>query len=174
MRKLFAALLICFLMAAGASHGADPIKSGKPEDQSWEKYKILVERNIFLRYRRAQTNAPDDVPRAEPQTPEHYVFLRGVMRTQEGYAAFLEDTRSGDTMRVMDGDDLLDGHVGEVTLDAVQYVSKDQSVTIAVGENLEKGTAAPSDDSEQTLPASAGAADILEKLKQRRQEELGQ
>jgi len=149
--------------------------SAQIEERPWEGYEILVTRNIFsqVRGRRALEAQPQ-----EPD-PERFVYLRGVMRRAQGFVALLEDTRSGQVISCRSGDHVVRGEVKEVTLDGIRYVQDGAEVAVSVGENLEKGAPAVASGQaagsaqEAPRPASGAAADALEKMRQRRQQELG-
>ena len=149
--------------------------SAQIEERPWERYEILVTRNIFsqVRGRRALEAQPQ-----EPD-PERFVYLRGVMRRAQGFVALLEDTRSGQVISCRSGDHVVRGEVKEVTLDGIRYVQDGAEVAVSVGENLEKGAPAGASGQaagsaqEAPRPASGAAADALGKMRQRRQQELG-
>jgi hypothetical protein len=163
--------LVLILGAVGSAAA-----SAQTAERPWDPYEILVTRNIFsqVRGRRAL-----EAQRQEEPNPERFVYLRGVMRRAQGFVALLEDTRSGQVISCRSGDHVVRGEVKEVTLDGIRYVQDGAEVAVSVGENLEKG--APAVASGQAAgsaqaaprPASGAAADALEKMRQRRQQELG-
>jgi hypothetical protein len=163
--------------AAGAEHDTTSAGRGRP----WERYEILVERNIFSRSR-GGPRAGDEEPAERPAPrPEEFVYLRGVVCLDGRALAVVEDMRSGRIRRLRAGDALLRGAVGRVGLRGMEYVRDADSVMIAVGDNLARSASpAPASGAEQAgAPPAAdeapgGAGDILERLRQRRLRELGQ
>jgi len=151
-----------------------------PEDRPWSDYEVLVERNIFSRVRGPELARSEEPVRREAPPPERFVFLRGIVRREGEFVAVLEDMISDRTMRLRPGEALLDGRVSHVTLDGITYVDADDTeLTVAIGENLEKGSAAatatePPDEAASTAEPDEGeASDMLERLRQRRMRELG-
>lgn len=171
--------------------------SDAPDGRDWSAYEIIVERNIFSRTRGQRRQAPQaeggpSRPVVVPN-PESYFVLKGIVRQNAAYIAFVEDTRDGQVLRVRQGDDVARGTVKNLTLDALEYQIDDRTVSVELGYNLEGGfgtaavsvddwydlsqTAAPSDGPEDTAepPAPTGdEADILRQLMERRQQELNQ
>lgn len=163
--------LLCALSAgAAASPGAG--------EQAWNEYEVLMERNIFSRVRgRRLREATQPVEREAPP-PEQFVFLRGVVRVGGEFIAVLEDMNSGQVTHAHPGDQVLAGQVAQVTLDGMSYARDGESVQVDIGENLARASApaasaaAPEGAAART-EAAGGAADMLERLRQRRMRELG-
>jgi len=177
------ALILCVGLPAQA----------RPEEQqsqatSWDRYKVLAERNMFLRDRAAAQRAASRAAPVYP--PEHFIVLTGIVRQGEEYIAFLEDTRSKATSRVGADGPAAQGRIVRVALDYVEYEKDGQTLKVEMGQSLEGGPpgrpAAPdtsaaagaaADKSAGTAPpaANAGSEDenaVLERLRQRRQKEL--
>jgi len=152
---------------------------------SWDDYEVVVERNIFSRSRgRPRERAGTQDPQAPPR-PERYIVLRGVVQQGEELIAFLEDGRTGVTSRARIGDAIASGRLSGITLDSVQYESDGQTATIEIGKNLVGGgsaAASPFDlfeapgaaTSEEGATAGGNEAAILERLRQKRERELGE
>lgn len=170
-------LAICTLaLLCGVAHPA-AARPG-PDEQPWQDYEVLVRRNIFSRNRGRPIPGTDEPERREAPQPEQFMFLRGVLRTNGEFVALLEDMGSGQVLRVRQGDAVLAGEVGKVWLDGVDYVRDGETITIAVGGNLLRGAAAAAVASVSAAASapevSRDAADVLERLRQRRMREFGQ
>ena len=111
---------------------------------SWEKYRVIVERNIFLRQRSSYSSRPEftHMPAMPVDSPESCVVLTGIVRQGSEYIAFLENTRTGVTLRVAADSPYADGRVARIELDHIEYEKDDQTVKIAVGSNLRGESAA--------------------------------
>jgi hypothetical protein len=156
--------------------------------QSWDRYEVLVERNIFSRQRGRRETIRTRVY-TPPTPPERYMLLTGVAKEGDVCTAFLEDTRTNAVSKVHVGDTVLAGRVAAITMDAIDYDSNGRVARIAVGGNLGGGTgrvappaAAPAAGSAapaagSASPAPGGAAepsDVLERLRQRAQRQRQQ
>lgn len=178
--------ILCLGLAAAA--WCEPRQDAPP---SWEKYKVLAERNIFLRDRspRAHSTRAAAAPVYPVYPDEHYTVLTGIVRQAEVYVAFLEDTRTGVTSRARADGPVAQGRIVRITLNYVEYEKNGRTVKVDVGESLEGASpaqrsapapsvtiGATSDSSAGTPPpGGTGAEDeraILERLRQRRQKEL--
>jgi len=180
-------VLVLLLIASAA-----PNSAAQPGGASalWDDYKVVVERNIFSRDRgRVREGAPTASPQAPPR-PERYIVLTGIVRQGKQLIAFLEDVRTGATTRARIGDALAQGRLTNITLDCVQYESNGETAEIGIGENLEGGASTPmisqeffeaagaagaaaAPTSEGEAAATTDEAAILERLRQKRERELG-
>jgi len=180
-------VLVLLLIASAA-----PNSAAQPGGASalWDDYKVVVERNIFSRDRgRVREGAPTASPQASPR-PERYIVLTGIVRQGKQLIAFLEDVRTGATTRARIGDALAQGRLTNITLDCVQYESNGETAEIGIGENLEGGASTPmisqeffeaagaagaaaAPTSEGEAAATTDEAAILERLRQKRERELG-
>ncbi len=185
-------VILCFDLAAAARGEQQEGQEGTAA--SWEKYKVLLERNIFLQDRsRWTSSAPRSTVAAAPvYRPERYIILTGIAREGEEYIAFLEDTRSGVTSRVRADGPAAEGRIVRIELDHIEYQNDGQTVKIELGNSLggalPRGADAPEssvmtgsegDTSVGTTLPSAGAGTddhraILERLRQRRKKELNE
>ncbi len=166
-------------IALGGLLLAVAVHAGAAAERPWEDYGVLIERNIFSRSRGpARRQGEQPAERSAPR-PEQYLYLRGIVRTDGDCVAVVEDMRSGRLTRARAGERLLDGEVGEVTLDGMSYVREAQTAMVAIGENLARSKAPPpAETTEGGAPAAEPPAgqggDVLEMLRQRRLRELGQ
>ncbi len=172
-------------------------ESGRPGPSTADKYRLLSERNIFLRYRRRpQKKVVAPAPRkpAPPPDPDRYITLTGTAVRGDERVAFLEDGRSKKTLVVRVGGAAGKGKVTAITLDGIQYERDGKIGDIEVGSTLSGSTAVPATNGYAVVPAApasapaagepssrpaepggggAGIADILERMRKRRQQELG-
>lgn len=178
------ALILCF-GPARVSRGDEREDAAS----SWEKYKVIAQRNVFLRDR-SRPGSQTGVAAPPVYRPESAFMLTGVVRQGEEYIALLEDTRRNVTSRVRIGDSVADGLIVGITLDAIVYEKNDQTAQIEVGKRLaevpstQPSAGASAGEGEGGIDAERGAApsaasagggdadSILERLRQRREKEL--
>lgn len=174
----------------GPGEGQEPTN---PSD-SWYTYRIVVERNMFSRQRGPRVDRSRrqrQVPVAPPAPdPESYVILKGVVQENGEFIAFLEDTQSGQILRVLQGDSVVRGRIKSLTLDSIEYEFEDKTTTVTMGLNLQGGrdgttftgmyelSQAYSSTSEEgatesSAPPSEDEAEILRQLMERRQQQVG-
>lgn len=151
-----------------------------------KRYGVLSDRNMFLKDRprpRQMTTRPATTQRVEtpPETPEMRYVLRGVIIEEDEFHAYFEDRRGG-MSRVAPGDELANGRIAQIDINAVAF-EKDGAVTwIEIGQNLtgsrvattpvtESTTAPASGTAEGSTPAAPGSA--LERMRLRRLQEQG-
>lgn len=182
-----------------------PVSAAAGEERSWDRYRVLVERNIFRRdRRRPRGTAPAAQIRLEDS--DRSVVLTGVATQSGEFVAFFEDTRTRATVKVRADQAIGKGRLRAITLDGVEYEREGSVRKIEMGRSL-AGTAAvvlvsravprqptrpapnggepttmPAESTTQpavtparTPPSSAGdpdVADILERLRRRREQEL--
>lgn len=167
------ALVLCLGFVATAR--AELLKAPA---QSWDTYKVLSERNIFLRDR----SRPDrrTAPPAPVYPPEHFILLRGIVRQGDQYIAFLEDTRNRTTSKARVNDPVAQGRIAHLALDYLEYEKNNKTVKVEMGKTLE-GPAMAGPSVESSSPAIAapvessgtsGQGSALERMRQRRQQEL--
>ena len=164
------------------AHGAAAAAS----QPSWDRYRIVVDRNVFSRTRGRPGPARAVVARPvfQPKSP---VVLRGIARRGDEHVAFIEDTGTKKTWKVKAGDALAGGRVQRITLDRVEVDRAGRTVAIQVGSSLDgtpvlapasmptvtsSGTATSAQPSE-TKAVNPKLQSILERMRQRRQKELG-
>lgn len=164
--------------------GSEPATASSQAAGGLDRYRLVVTRNIFLRdrgsgsFRRAESSSMPSVPRRG----EDELVLRGVGVQEDGRVAFLEDTRSGQVLRVAAGQSIGPGTVLSVSLDGLQLQAGEAVRTIAIGESLSgraaasapasMGSASSAPAASQTRPAdSGGLSDIEVRMRLRRQQE---
>ena len=161
--------------------------------QSWDVYKIVVERNMFSRQRgpRVDRSRRRQVPVAPPvPDPESYVVLKGIVQEDGAFIAFLEDTQSGQIRRVRQGDSVVRGKIKALSLDSIEYEFEDKTTTVTMGLNLQGGrdgtvftgmyelsqtssTTPAGGTTETSTRPSEDEAEILRQLMERRQQQVG-
>jgi hypothetical protein len=163
---------------------------------TWEEYTVIVEKNIFSRNRWQQTERATTQARTSParaRTPESFFVLRGIARDDEGFIAFIEDTRAYKMSRIRVGEPVTEGKVKDMSLDHVDFELNGEARRIEIGMDLGGSapqattyTGSPSfdlpggispqgkDDSGKPASSKEETDDILKRLKERRQRELGE
>lgn len=181
-----AALAIALWPAGGL--GEEPAQK-----DSWEAFKVIVERNMFSRQRgrRAEQAQGEQTRAPVVLSPESYYILKGVAQEDGEFVAFLEDTRRNQILRVRKGDSVARGIVKALTLDAIEYQFGEQITTVAMGYDLQGGRGAVTltqiyelsqtystipQQQKSTQPAATPEeeAEILKQLMERRQQQVGQ
>ena len=113
--------------------------SGAATDDPWDAYRVLVERNIFLRDRRRGWSP--GITSTQPTTRESRdsdgnIVLTGTARRDGTFVAFFEDVRTNATSRVRVGQAIGKGKVKSITLDGVTYQRGDRVTHVEVGHSL--------------------------------------
>jgi hypothetical protein len=175
-------------------------QSGLAQDQdtvvlkkdTWENYKIILQRNIFSRQRGPRIDLSRsrrlDVP--PPPNPETYHILKGVVQENGVFIAFIENTQLGKILRLREGDAVARGKVNNFNLDTIEYHFEDHKVIVSMGNDLEGGkgtvtlnqmyelsqsyTPTSQGAAEKSSAPSADEAEILKQLMERRKQQLGQ
>jgi len=189
-RRLYSQLIITALLLIGAvkpADSADLMKARLP----WDKYKVLAERNLFLRNRTRPVKRSDPGKPRPPANPELDIVLTGIIQSGTEFIALIEDNGSGVTTEVRAGGKVAAGLLKDITLDYVEYEVKGNLRKIKLGMNLAGGessrTSAPSSNDGTTGESTASSAEssgskgiskgkeseILKRLRERRQKELG-
>jgi hypothetical protein len=126
--------LLALVLTGAAATGDTP-----DAHESYDAYRILVDRNIFLRYRRPpRPDRPfesrgNDEPEPEPRPR---LVLTGTARSGDGYIAFFEDERTGETRRAAAGKTLAGVRLKAITLDGVEIEDEGTTRTIQIGSDL--------------------------------------
>lgn len=142
-----------------------------------DAYQLLVERNIFDRNRRVyHPSARASTSSTGVQNP---FTLTGLVREHGTYSAFIEDSRSGTTTKYELGDSVGGGKISAVGLDHIDFTQDGRTMSIALGQTLAGTTPGPtemagSSGASPTTGPSGNIQDILERLRQRRLQELHQ
>ncbi len=131
--KIFVFMLL-FLADVGFVLSAEQ----RDDAQFWDNYRVLVEQNIFSRQRGRSLDRDDSKPRevAAP-APESYFVLKGIVRQNEDYVAFLENTRMGETIKARVGDSIARGRLKSLTLDNIEFELDANIIKIGIGDNLQ-------------------------------------
>jgi len=199
MKKDYNRLTTCTLLAVVlglivAIWPATGLGQDSTEQQDpWAAYKVIVERNMFSRQRGARAERPDSSgTRTPPPTlnPESYYVLKGIVQENGAFIGFIEDTRGGGILRVRKGDSVARGAIKALSLDSIEYQLEDRTITVTMGHDLQGGQGAvtisqlyewsqtssttPQEGTTQPSSPSGDDADILRKLMERRQQQLGQ
>jgi hypothetical protein len=137
------------ITAPSAPPSAAPIA---PPARQWDSFKILSERNIFLRNRSRPYIIRPAPEAADPviSSDDERVVLTGLVQQGKDYIAFFEDTQTGKTTTVQVDALLGKGRVAAITLDTVEYMRDENTTKIEIGSNLAGVTA--------SLPTRATAA----------------
>ena len=157
-----------------------------------DKYQILLQRSLFSRerIRTASVSRPSNITPTPPRHNPSSVFT-GVVKDENEYTAFLENSRTGKATLVRVGQVLPEGTVVQITLDALFLRLADQSEPrrIDLGRTLSGETAtsatsattpptstdtATTSTAEATTTPAAGEAAMssIERLKLRRKKEM--
>ena len=172
---------------ATAFQTSSPLIASHPFDPA---YGILLTRSIFARSGRGagvpavtSSDSAAAAAAAARSAPEASLTFRGVMRDGPQLIAFIEDARTGRTLRVKTGDPVATGRVTELTLDRLVYQAGEKRSAIQVGYTLSGGAppatqpsavASGSGSSSSQTGASSpstGADAIVERLQRQRQQE---
>lgn len=163
-------------------------QEGQQRQDTWAKYEIILNRNIFSRQRgpRRQREVREEVPKEVPN-PESFYRLKGVVQEDGRFTAFIEDTRSSQILRLQQGEPVARGVVKSLTLDSIEYEFEGRVALVKVGLDLEGGLGAvtqtelmqwsPSQTDQPGTspePAAGDQADILRQMMERRRQQLGQ
>jgi len=148
-----------------------------------ERFGITVERSMFVRDRRgrsiAMTATPTSGPTTAPASPESQLVLLGVVEELDADRAYFEQRPGGTVVRHVVGDAIARGRIVAVELDAVCYESGGRQVWVEVGQDLTGGSATAGGPTAAAAPATSGppltgdAAAVAERMRQRRQQQLG-
>ncbi len=154
--------------------------------EQWAKYNLILDRNMFSRTRQKPLLPGEMVerPKVVPN-PESYFLLKGVVQEDNQFIAFVEDKRTGTVLRLHEGDTVARGLVKSLNLDGLQYQFQDKAIPVTMNSDLEGGsgalTAGDLASFSATAAPAAGApapsadeAEILKRLMEQRQQQLGQ
>ncbi len=143
--------------AASAARAPSTPRAPSAPTASREDYRILSERNIFLRNRTRPTTGrlgSGGATAAAPSTGDDRMVLTGVIQEGQDYVAFFEDTRTGKTTQAKVDALVGRGRLTAITLDAVQYACDGRTTKVAIGSSL-AGIAASFPRSMTTTAAAA-------------------
>jgi hypothetical protein len=178
--------------AAKDNQPPSKVENDKAGQNSWAKYQIILERNIF-----SQQRGPVRQRQAAQARPvitrdrESYLILKGIIQQDNTFIAFVEDTQNNSILKLHEGDSIARGVVKNFTLDSIEYQLQDKTFSVAVGRDLEGGQGTlpmstllqlsassrpardPNAPAKETTP-TGDEAEILKKLMEQRKQQLGQ
>jgi hypothetical protein len=178
--------------AAKENQPPSKMENNKTEQNSWAKYQIILERNIF-----SQQRGPIRQRQAGQARPvitrdrESYLILKGIIQQDSTFIAFVEDTQNNNIFKLHEGDSIARGVAKNFTLDSIEYQLQDKTFSVAIGRDLEGGqgtlpmstllqlSAASRPARDPNAPArqttlTGNEAEILKKLMEQRKQQLGQ
>jgi hypothetical protein len=139
---------------------AAPAAPRGPVPAGFEAYRVLSDRNMFLRTRGRPAAPVRYTPRvAPPENPDERIVLTGILEQGDQCVAFFEDSRSRKTTEVQVGSLVGRGHVAAITFDTVEYAYNGTTKKITVGTSLTGATIAlsrPAAPSVSAAPPSGG------------------
>ena len=186
-------LLVVGLLATSAAaqdgrRGGDRRDESREPDAFAEQYAVLLENNIFLRDRRAprEPSTRPAQPEAPPPPAEKSWMLVGVVFEEGTFHAYFEDLRSNSVTRTTLGEQIANGSVSELFIDAVAYSTEQGVKWIEIGQDLTGvypeglttkrpagATAAGASGSRDGGQPNQNTMSIEERLRQRRLQESG-
>jgi hypothetical protein len=107
-----------------------------PTGTTWQSYRVLSDRNIFMRNRGRQTRDRAPRPTPPPENPDERIVLTGIIQQGADYVAFFEDSRSRKTTTLQAGAAVGRGKLASIALDAVKYAYNGTTTTVTIGDNL--------------------------------------
>ena len=130
------ALRATLFLIAAVIGPASPALAATGKADSWDPFRLLAERNIFLRNRRRPEPRRSESPRPVADDGERRIVLTGTALSGAEFVAFFENTRTGDTIRARAGGAVGAGQLNAVTLDGVEYEADGKTTRIKIGFNL--------------------------------------
>jgi len=118
---------------------APAIRSTAPSNAAvtgWDSYRVLSDRNMFVRNRGRPQRVRSAMRVAPPDNPDERLVLTGIIQQGGQYVAFFEDTRTRKTTTVEAGDSVGRGRLTAIAMDAVQYTCDGAAAQITVGSSL--------------------------------------
>jgi hypothetical protein len=148
--------MLVALAGAGPATAPSTLPSASARTASYsERYGVLSEQNIFLKDRSVRTErrtTSSSQPSARP--PEEAFVLRGVVVEDDGWRAYVEDTRAERMIRLAPGDKIARGQVTHIQIDAIAYDLNGQPQIVEIGQDLTGRTVAAMYSSD--TPPSSG------------------
>jgi hypothetical protein len=128
------ALVAIFVVIAGAE-GAQAQSRG-PEDYG-SRYGLITEKNIFVRNRPpTRSGSRNNARSSAPRRPEESFVLRGVTLQEGRNVAFVENTATQSTQRLVAGDAVAGGKIVAMQYDSLEFESNGRREHIRIGRNL--------------------------------------
>lgn len=185
-------IILCPQLGLGRQTSApDPNAVDKTEPRdTWAKYQIILQRNIFSRQRGPIRQRRERSRPVVIRNPESYLVLKGLVQEGDTFIAFVENTQNNTVLRLHEGDSVARGTVKNFTLDSIEYQLEDKTIRVTLGLDLEGGqgtlpmnrllelsatSSTPSDPNAATQEPvpSEEEAEILKKLMEQRRQQLG-
>ncbi len=174
--------ILSVVAVVAAAVGGSATQPAGDRGVAWERYRMLITRNIFLQDRRRARETRPASTRPSVRSEENGLVLTGVGQIGPDRTAFFEDLGTGQTKRVSTGQALYKGKVVMVTLEGVEYEQDGAVHRIAIGQDLSGAAAVLSGPGATTRPGDGSAAGgatsganadpVLERLRQRRAQEM--
>ena len=148
---------------------------------TFDDYRIVFEKNVFLKDRTAPTTRRHYTPirTTQPSQPApHGLVLTGVAIREEIRLAFFEDDQTGELTKAVVGDVLPGGKLASISLDGVELDQGGKTRKVAIGEKLAGGGSVDmsavhtSESTAGPAESSSSGDDILDRMKKRRAKEL--
>ena len=121
---------------AATPGGRPPRRRQQPAEDFAGRYGILTEKNIFVRNRPPTRAAARPIVSAGPRRPEESLVLTGIAIQEGRHVAFIENSATRSTQRLMPGDTVAGGKVVAVDFDGLEFESNGQKVRVAIGRNF--------------------------------------
>lgn len=162
--------LVLGAAAIGAVLNFPALEAGDPAREEaqrafYDRYAVVIERNIFSRDRPRRVVRPWEVPReaevrrAEPP-PEDSLVLRGVVREGGVHTAFVEDLGTGKILKLKAGEAVARGRITAITIDGIVYERGEERTTVDIGRTLSGRSAAAAIASPRREGGPPGRADL--------------
>ena len=140
-----ACLLVLACVACLWAAGPTATSSSKPAPEraaSWDDYRLIVNRNIFSKDRRAPVSPQPPGPVWKPQPPKESFALTGIAMQEGEPIVFFESSFTRETIRVAVGYTLGGYTIKAISLDGVEVRGASGARTITIGQSLDGQTAA--------------------------------
>ncbi|MFW5863874.1 MAG: hypothetical protein ACOCVT_00340 [bacterium] len=179
---LFAALAILFLVMNPNTYAQD-----RDSQSGFSEYREIMENNIFDASRQPRREAPPPRPTPPPAPRVDKIQLVGAMVTEDSAIAFFESNMSEARGPKRADEKLDDLTLGQISTSGVEFHKGDETLNLAIGQALERAEGeawkntgeieikrdAPASTSTKEAPIQADSpSDLLQKLRERRQQEL--
>ena len=120
---------------AAPAPGAPAAPAGAAADDYAARYAILADKNIFVR-NRPPTRSITARGSEQPRRAEEAFLLTGIAMQEGRNVAFIENTATGATQRVLSGDPVAGGKVITIAFDALEFEANGRTTRIPIGRNL--------------------------------------
>jgi hypothetical protein len=124
-----AVLLLIWVMTAAVTEGAEG-------DRSWERYQLLIKRNIFLKsrspLRRSESSAQERRTRVS-RVDEPRFLLSGVACDNGDCVAFVENLRTNSVSKLQKGQTIAGATLTAISLDGLEYERGSRNSELSIG-----------------------------------------